>query len=246
MTLAQAFDRLTRYAPSVADPADPATVLAMPLVLRIEKTGPPDREGLLEAAARAAVLACLDPRAQPGGEWAPAFDAWCAGRIRKIARRARGAQWAAAQELPGVTVTAEGAQARAFVPGPVGAVDRRLAKLQIGGTDVGGPLPTEAPDRPGLVLWTAPDLPMTVGKAAVQVAHASMLGAALIPPTRRAAWTAAGCPLQVRQATPGRWARLDGEPRTVAVRDAGYTEVAPGSCTVIAEFRETRDRGRLH
>ncbi len=236
MTLAQAYDRLTRYAPAAADSADPAAVLAMPLVLRIEKTSPPGRADLLEAAARAAVLACLDPRAQPGGPWAAAFDAWCAGRIRKIARRARGGAWTAVQELPGVTVDAGGAQARAFVPGPVGALDRRLAKLQIGGTEVDGDLPGEPPDEPGLVLWTAPALPMTVGKAAAQVAHASMLGARLIPPGRRADWFAAGCPLRVRQATPARWAQLGADPHTAAVRDAGYTEVAPGSCTVIAEF----------
>ena len=37
-----------------------------------------------------------------------ALSTWVASRIRKIARRARGAHWAAVQELPGVTVTVAG------------------------------------------------------------------------------------------------------------------------------------------
>ncbi|MFT3661616.1 MAG: peptidyl-tRNA hydrolase [Gordonia sp. (in: high G+C Gram-positive bacteria)] len=237
MGLDSNLDRFARYRPTSPDPDDPGRVLAMPLVLRIEKTAPPAKGPLLEAAARATVLACLDPRAAPGGEWAEAFDAWCAGRIRKIARRARGAQWRAVEELPGVTVECAGAQARAFVPGPVGAVDRRLTRLQIGGTEVAGELADDEPG--GLVLWVAPQPPMTVGKLAAQVSHASMLGAPLIPSDRLEPWYADGCPLSVRRADASRWAALLAEEaagRAVAVRDAGYTEVAPGSCTVIASF----------
>lgn len=211
----------------------------MPLVLRIEKNAPPVRESLLEAVARATVLACLDPRAEPGGPWAPAFDAWCAGRIRKVARRARGAHWAAVQELDGVTVDCDGAQARAFVPGPVGETDRRLTRLQIEGTDVDGDLRSTEPPG-GLCLWVAPGLPMTVGKLAAQVSHASMLGAPLLPADAVGDWYERGCPLAVRQADPARWMRLLDDAAAgaaVAVRDAGYTEVAPGSCTVIASWR---------
>ena len=69
---------------------------------------------------------------------------WVDGRIRKIARRARGAHWAAVQELPGVTVTVGGAQARALLPGPVDDVPKVVARLQIGGTD----LPDDDPGPP--------------------------------------------------------------------------------------------------
>ncbi|WP_081597691.1 peptidyl-tRNA hydrolase [Gordonia hirsuta] len=221
------------------DPVDPALVRAMPMVLRIEKSAPPSRQGLLEAAARACAAACLDPRAAPDGPWAPAFDAWCAGAIRKVVRRARGAQWSAAQDLPGVTVGIDGAQARAYVPGPVGELDRRLSRLQIGGTDVPGELPT-APSEAGLCLWLAPELPMTVGKAAAQVAHAAMLAVPLLPAEVVDDWYRDGCPLAVRQADTGYWSRLRAAAaagRAVAVHDAGFTEVRPGSCTVIAEWR---------
>ena len=65
-----------------------------------------------------------------------------AARIRKIARRARGAHWAAVQELPGVTWTVGGAQVRALLPGPVDEVPKVVSRLQIGGTDL-------EPDGPG-------------------------------------------------------------------------------------------------
>jgi hypothetical protein len=75
----------------------------MPLVLRMEKAEPPRRTPLLEAAAIAALATCLDERAKPGGEWHDAVRVWAGGRIRKIARRARGVHWQAAQEFPGIT-----------------------------------------------------------------------------------------------------------------------------------------------
>jgi hypothetical protein len=45
--------------------------------------------------------------------------------------------------------------------------------------------------------------------------------------------------VQVRTASPDGWTRLlgaDAHGSAVAVRDAGFTEIAPGSVTVIAEL----------
>jgi len=86
-----------------ADPSDDGLVLAMQIVLRVERASPPPRTALLEAAATAAVALCLDPRSEPGGEWHDAVSAWVNGRIRKVSRRARGAHWQAVQPLPGLT-----------------------------------------------------------------------------------------------------------------------------------------------
>jgi peptidyl-tRNA hydrolase len=52
-------------------------------------------------------------------------------------------------------------------------------------------------------------------------------------------WLADGLPVAVREADPSRWRDLAeavaaGAPGVAAVVDAGYTEVAPGSLTVIA------------
>ena len=93
---------------------DAALVRAMPVILRIERVDPPARTPLLEAAAAAAVAVCLDPRSEPDGEWHEPVKLWVESHIRKIARRARGAHWEAASALPGVTVTVDGASARAL------------------------------------------------------------------------------------------------------------------------------------
>jgi peptidyl-tRNA hydrolase len=107
-------------------------------------------------------------------------------------------------------------------------VPRVVGRLQIGGTD----LPDDEPGPPGAgvpVIWVNGALGMTVGKAAAQVGHASMLDAA-------ARGLDAVPPYAVRSAPPARWAELcraaeRGE--AVAVRDAGFTEVAPGTITAI-------------
>jgi hypothetical protein len=87
-------------APDVTD-EDPASVRAMPLVLRIERDAVSSRTALLEAAASAAVALCLDERSQPGGPWHPEVQPWvAAGWIRKVTRRPRGAHWVAVTECP--------------------------------------------------------------------------------------------------------------------------------------------------
>ncbi|WP_405491237.1 aminoacyl-tRNA hydrolase [Nocardia sp. NBC_00511] len=215
------------------DPEDPALVQAMQMVLHIPKDEPPARSALLAAAASAVVALCLDERVGPDGEWEQRYLTWKRSRIRKVARRARGAQWLAAQQVDGVTVEVAGAQARALVPGPVGDIDARIKRLQISGTEL--PFDAPEPGDPGIpVLWVNSDLGMTVGKAAAQVGHASMLLAGAMPVRQAYAWAAQGFRCTVAEADPARWGQLVGAGAAVAVRDAGFTEVAPGSMTVIA------------
>ncbi|WP_072690883.1 aminoacyl-tRNA hydrolase [Rhodococcus marinonascens] len=223
------------------DPGDPSQVLAMPIVLHIPKAEPPPRSALLEAAATAVVALCLDARVGENEEGAPGpwredYLAWVGSRMRKVSRRARGAQWQAAQEVDGITVDVGGAQARALVPGAVGALDPRVKKMQVGGTDFDHDDPGEIPDGVP-VLWTNSALDMTVGKAAAQVGHASMLLAAAMSTERARRWAADGYRCAVRDADGESWEALTMEVArggAIAVRDAGFTEVAPGSMTVIA------------
>lgn len=209
-------------APAVIPPEADGVVRAMPVILRIERELPA-RTALLEAAAQAALAVCVDPRAQ--GEWYEALRNWVDGRIRKIARRARGAHWTAVQELPGVTVEVDGAEARALVPGPVDAVPKTVSRLQIGGTDLPADEPAPVPAGTPVIVLN-PAVEMTVGKAAAQVGHASMILAAV------RGWT--GAPRFAVRRDPALWEELLARDDVVCVRDAGFTEVDPGTITCAA------------
>ncbi|NLU82041.1 peptidyl-tRNA hydrolase [Rhodococcus sp. HNM0569] len=213
----------------------------MPLVLHIPKADPPARSALLAAAASATVALCLDPRVDAQdddgvpGPWRADYLAWTRARIRKVARRARGAQWSATADVDGVTADVDGAQARAFVPVAVGDLDPRVKKLQIGGTD----LPDDEPGAPEAgkpVFWLDARLGMTVGKAAAQVGHAAMILAGAMTVDEARAWADDGFRCSVRGADEDTWRGLlqrVSRGDAIAVRDAGFTEVAPGSTTVV-------------
>lgn len=234
-------------------------VRAMQLVIRLERTAEPSWHAAVGLAATAAARLCLDPRSEPGGDWHDALAAYCAGHIRKVTRRARGAQWTALAELPGLALTDGDTELTALLPGRIAELDKRVSRLQVGGTD----LPVDAApavesaesadpstgsrDRE-LRLWLPPEPVMTLGKAMAQTGHAGMIAAALLSehdPAGLAAWAAAGCPVVARRVDAGGWRtlreRLDDAGRAwltsrlLAVRDAGFTEIAPGTITVIAQ-----------
>jgi peptidyl-tRNA hydrolase len=216
---------------------EPGEVRAQPLVVRLEKTFPPGRTAALEAAATAALAVFFDPRAS--AEWGDDLAAWVAGRIRKVARRARGTYWQIAAELPGVTVSVGDAEVRAFPPSLVTELPKELSRLQVSGTDLTDSVPP-GPPPPGVpVLWLTPEVEMTAGKAMAQVGHATMLLAAFLDLPVLERWADAGLPVAVRVAGRDRWASLTGPAPDcavrVAVRDAGFTEVDPGTVTVIAD-----------
>lgn len=214
------------------DPADPGSVQAMQIALLIPKNPRPPRTPLLEAAAQSVVACCLDPRAGEDTEFSRALGNWYDHRIRKVARRARGVQWERAQTLPGVTATVGECSARAYPPGAVSEVPQELKKLQIGGTELDrdepGPPPADIP-----VIWIDGGLEMTVGKAAAQVGHASMLLAKELSVEKAWTWAETGYALAVREVSTAEFTAIMSR-AVVSVRDAGFTEVRPGSVTVCA------------
>lgn len=224
--------------PDAAAFRDEAPQWALPLVVRVERATPPRRTDALEAAARAVLFFLSDPRSLDG-EWADTVRSWEDGRIRKVVRRARGAAWQRAAALPGITVVHRTAEVRVYPPVPVDAWPEDLAKLQVAGTD----LADDSPPRPPLlgtpVLWLNPAVEMTAGKAMAQVGHGAHLMWWRLPDVARMAWVVRGFDLTVRTASAWHWAGLltSGLP---AVRDGGYTEVEPGTCTVIADHPALR------
>ncbi|HEV2636963.1 MAG TPA: peptidyl-tRNA hydrolase [Actinocrinis sp.] len=214
---------------------DDAEQYVLPLVVRIERDAPPARTDALQTAARAVLTLLADPRSRGEGEWAALIEAWQDGRIRKVVRRARGAEWRKAQDLPGITLQGEHAEIRVYPPVPLDGWPPALAKLQVSGTELDDPEAPAAPEPGTAVLWLNPGVQMTAGKAMAQVGHAAQLGWWTLADDDQARWAEAGFPLAVRTATPEQWHKLAAADLPT-VRDAGFTEVTPGSTTAIAQL----------
>ena len=221
---------------------------ALPMVVRVERSAPPTRTDALEGAARAVLTFLSDPRVTGvdgadgewvDGEWSADVRAWQDARIRKVVRRARGAAWERAAALPGITVLAGSAQVRVYPPVPVNDWPADLARLQVSGTDFEDP-ETPAEPEPGVpVLWLNPKLPMSAGKTMAQAGHGVQLAWWELEPRDRSAWKDCDFDLRVRVATEQRWKELLASGLPV-VTDGGFTEVAPGSATVVADLPALR------
>ncbi|MFG2777199.1 aminoacyl-tRNA hydrolase [Streptomyces prunicolor] len=223
-------------------PRDEAPQFVLPLVVRIERDAPPARTDALETAARAVLTILSDDRAVGDGEWAQVMRDWQDARIRKVVRRARGAEWRRAEALPGITVTGKSAEVRVFPPVPLDGWPKDLARLQVSGTDLDDPEPPADADPTAPVLWLNPDLDMSAGKTMAQTGHGAQLAWWELSDEERTAWRQAGFPLSVRTADPARWAELTSSGLPL-VKDAGFTEIAPGSATVVTEHPALRRRG---
>ncbi|MFD5084069.1 aminoacyl-tRNA hydrolase [Kitasatospora sp. NPDC058406] len=212
----------------------------LPLVVRLERTAPPGRTDALETSARAVLTLLGDRRVtEPDGEWTELVEAWEDARIRKVVRRARGGEWNRAGELPGITVAGREAEVRVFPPVPLDGWPKELAKLQVSGTELeeSGPVDAPAPGVP--VLWLNPEVEMSAGKTMAQTGHAAQLAWWRLDDAQRKEWAESGFALAVRTAGPEAWAELvaSGLP---LVQDAGFTEIAPGSSTVVADHPALR------
>lgn len=229
-----------RAAAMQAASRDEGRQYALPLVIRVERAGPPARTDALEGAARAVLRFLTDPRVtEADGEWAAAARAWEDARIRKVVRRARGAAWERACALPGITLAQRTAEIRVYPPVPVDEWPADLARLQVSGTDLEDPEPPGEPPAGTPVLWVNPSLPVTAGKAMAQAGHAAQLAWWELSPGTRCEWREADFDLAVRTAGRGQWTGLLASGLPV-VTDGGFTEVAPGSATAVADHPALR------
>lgn len=209
---------------------------AMQFVVHLEKSAPPTVSDVCSATAMATVR--LLDEADANG-WQPQVDRWLAGRIRKIVRRARGAAWARAEALPGITVEDATAKVRAYVPGPTDAVPVELSKLQVEGLALDhrdGDETRGAAERPVVVAMNPRwDLAEHPGKAAAQAAHAVQLAAATMEGATYVGWKARGFPVRIDWPDAVAWSQLE-EKSPVVVTDAGYTVVEAGARTCVANW----------
>ena len=207
---------------------------ALQVVVRVERDPAPGHTAVLTATASAVALALAaftDAEAEVGVR--ERTERWRSGPIRKVVRRARGAGWTRQLSVPDAFVhEAHGVPVAVHVPGRVDQVHPEIARLQVGGLtleDAGATGPWNAPVR--LVL--NPGVEMTTGKAAAQVGHAAQLVLESLTPDAAAAWLAEGAPVQVATGTAADWDGLVAA-APVVVADGGFTEVAPGTITVVA------------
>jgi len=188
------------------------------------------RRGAVDDLARAALLAgaaavaCVrDPaHAEAVAAWRP--------RPGKVCLRARtSGQWEQVLEEPHALA---GDAVAALPPRRRSERGPLLEKLQAMSTDL-GEAPRDAPAVPGgLTYLLNPDAPMSSGKTLAQVAHAAVMAADTLLVED---WIAAGCPGRVLAPAAADFARAAAR-RDLAARvaDAGLTEVAPGTITVLA------------
>lgn len=209
---------------------------AMQVVVRVEKSAPPGHTPVLRATGSSVVLALADftaPESDP--EVRARTERWRSGPIRKVVRRARGAGWERQLAVPGVRLhRAHGVDVAVHVPGPVDEVDPEISRLQVGGLTLEDEEPV-GHEEAGARLWLNPHLTLTTGKAAAQVGHASQLLWQSLPGDAAHAWVHDGAPLDVWRADRADWERLLAT-APVVVTDGGFTEVPPGTVTVVAAF----------
>ena len=192
--------------------------LRMYLVVRRGAVTELGRAGQL---AGAAAVACVREPA-----FADAVAAW-RPRPGKVCLRARSdGQWRQVLAEPHVLA---GDAVAALPPRRRSERGPLLERLQAMSTDLG-----EAPrtSPPGMTYVLNPDAPMSSGKTLAQIAHAAVMAA---DSGRFEEWVEDGCPAHVAMPSPRRFAAaLARDDLAACVADAGLTEVAPGTVTVVA------------
>ncbi len=208
--------------------------LALQLAARVEKVDPPTTAAICSASVLATIALLEDERSQPEGAWHAAVAAWNGDRIRKIVRRGRASAWRRAQEPDGVTVERDGAEVRAFVPGPLDEAPDQLAKLQIQSMPLDDIDRLDSvPDLTGLFIAVTPEFDMSWGKQAAQCAHAGQWAWMRSDASIVGRWDALGRPITIVHPSRRLWSSLV-ETAPVQIHDGGFTEIPAGTKSAVA------------
>jgi peptidyl-tRNA hydrolase len=210
------------------------------MYLVVNQDAPVSLAELLLAATRAA-MRCADELGEHPA-WRESFRAWSERSFRKVTLRARGAAWGKVQALEGGAGEARGVEViRALPPRLRSECGALLKGLQVYNPEAAS-LPPEEPVEPApdhaMRFVFNPAARMSVGKQVAQIAHAVLMcaGSAWASDPRYeasfAAWRGGGYPGEILPSS--RWEALLRGADGVVVRDAGLTEVDPGTATVLA------------
>jgi peptidyl-tRNA hydrolase len=192
------------------------------------------------ASAGAAAVECVE-RFAHDERFAPAFQQWHE-RPRKVALRAAEAEFGQVQKEEPCAV-----EQAVLLCLPPRKRSQRSALLEALDpfTDPPRPREEEADDRsPTMAYVIRPGVMRTAGKAMAQAGHAALMCVERFGAEYRErfdAWRDAGRPGELL--TEG-WERLREDPEAVTVSDAGHTQVAPGTETVIALVPSSRGSRR--
>ena len=244
---------MSEDAPLISGQADdnPSDPLEVSFV--VEDTKDFTREQLSSALARAALesipLMSADTQAEDS-RWAT----WAAGRFRKILRRAKPTLFARiVADVPGAALVQTHPQVVVVPPLRKSEIAKPLSRAQISGLTVLPSVMNDAVsnvstvsnvckasnvsnDAPTLQIIVNDDLGMSASKGAVAAAHAAQVARQTLAEQHTPAyqsWVAAHYPVRVI------WGDISGNAQRASdaiIRDAGFTEVAPGSITAMASF----------
>jgi hypothetical protein len=191
--------------------------LRMYLVVRRGAFGDMSRAGELTGAA---AVRCVREFA---GD--PDLEAW-RPRPGKVVLRARGGQWAELLDEEERKVVVGDAVA-ALPPRLRSERSALLERMQAMTSSLEPPADSADADPARLTYFVNPRIRMSSGKTLAQIAHAAVMAA-----ETDAAWVANGCPARVVTPPPELFAHLCASAE-IKVEDAGLTEVAPGTVTVV-------------
>jgi peptidyl-tRNA hydrolase len=224
------------------------TAIEDPLVMYyVVRTGVPFTLGQAMEAAGAAAVDCVE-RFGEDERFKAAFAAWHE-RPRKVALRAGEEDFARVKEEEPCAVHRDN-----LLCLPPRRRSGRSVLLEALHPFTDAPRPKEdAPPLPDgtvrMVYVIRPGVMRTAGKAMAQAGHAALMCVERFGGSgelRRCftAWRESGRRGELIAATDEEWERLKRDPAAVVVSDAGHTQVAPGTETVIALVPRTRAERR--
>lgn len=166
-----------------------------------------------------------------------AVKRWMDGRIRKILRRAKNNRWEVLAAEDGVTTTTGNTTVRVFTPCSMDEIPKNISRCQVSGLKTADEVISsvsdweDRADKTPLMIYQNRSLNMSAAKAAVAAAHVAHLTSDRMDDEDYEKWRKSGFPLMVSSL--GVIEEFAANAATVAIRDAGLTEVVPGSVTAI-------------